>query len=218
MIKIKNIKLRISNLDHITNSYIIYNDNKTAVVVDPADESQKIIDFLKENDLTVKYIFITHSHADHILALNKLEEYTNAKILVNVKDLPGFNDYKISCADILNVKLPIVDTNKISTIEDNKDLVIEDMKFKFIHTPGHTVGSMCIYEETTNSLFTGDTIFYNSYGRCDLITSSFESMKESLKKIFSLFDDTTIIYPGHGDGTTLKEAKKRINLLIAIKR
>ena len=80
-------------------------------------------------------------------------------------------------------------------------------------------GSMCLYSDEEKILFTGDTIFHNCYGRCDLYTSSFDDMCKSLKKVFDMFgDEKIIIYPGHNEVCSLKEAENKIKLLLKISK
>lgn len=219
MITVERLKLEVSKLGHITNTYIIFDSNKNAVVIDPADEASKIISAIEKYSLNVKYIFITHVHADHITALQDLVKFTKAKVLVHEKDYNKFFDVKSSCADILDTYLQDVSKMEVKQIKvDEYNLDIGEMKFFIMNTPGHTSGSMVIHEKSTNILFSGDTIFSNSYGRCDLLTGSFENMKLSLKKIEDKFNSNTKIYPGHGEYSNIKEAMKKIKFLIAIKR
>ena len=218
MVNVEQIKVEVSKLGHITNSYVVYDDEKNAVVIDPGDEAEKIISFLKENELKVKYIFITHVHADHIAALEELVKYAGCKVVASKKDVPAFTSDELSCANILNVKLPKVEKESIVEIEDGFSLSVGNMEFSFMATPGHTPGSMCIYEKKLNSLFSGDTLFANAYGRCDLPGSSFEDMKKSLNKIFENFSDDVTVYSGHGHISSLSDSKKRVKLLLAIKR
>ena len=217
MINVKTIKVRISNLDHITNCYIVYDEEKNAVIIDPGDEKEKILDFVNKNNLNIKYVFITHVHIDHILALPDIVKNSDIKIVTTKQDIDGFYDENLSCANILNIKLPKFGLKNLIEVENNQIIKCGKMEFEFIFTPGHTKGSMCIYEKNMNCLFSGDTIFSNCYGRCDLPGASIEDMKKSLNMIFSRFSDDTYIYPGHNDFARLKEAKKRINLLLALK-
>lgn len=219
MIKIEKLKLEVSNLGHITNTYIIYDEDKNAVIIDPADESFKIIDVIKKYDLNVKYVFITHVHADHVSALNDVVSYTGAKVLCHEKDYDKFSDVKASCADILDAILQDVSNMDVYQIKEQEySIKVGNMDFFIINTPGHTSGSIVIYEKNTDVLFSGDTIFSNSYGRCDLISGSFDDIKKSVKKIEETFDSNTKIFPGHGEDSNIENAMKRIKLLIAIKR
>lgn len=151
------------------NCYILINDNN-ALVVDPGDNIEKIIDKLKE--LNLIGILITHYHFDHVGALNDLLEYKNVPIY----------DYK----------------------SEKKEYKIENFVFDIIETKGHKEDSVTFYFKNEQIMFTGDFIFKGTIGRTDLIGGNMNQMMESIKKIKN-YDENIILYPGHGDSTTLKE-------------
>ena len=220
MINIKKNEIRINNIDHITNSYIVYDDSKNAVLIDPGDEANKIIDDIKKNNLNLKYIILTHAHADHIGAVPYIVNEFKCRILVHENDYNMLFDNDKNCSCMLqNMKVDFssIKEENIIKISDDYNLELGEMQFHIIHTPGHTSGSICIELMDSKILFTGDTIFCNCYGRCDLYSSSIEDMKISLEKIFEAFSNDTIIYPGHNNGSNLKEAKKRIKMLMAFR-
>ncbi len=99
---------------------------------------------------------------------------------------------------------------KIHGITDGTIIDVGSIRLKVYHTPGHTSGSSILYEESTNILITGDTLFYDCYGRTDLESGNINEMKESLNKIFENFKEDTKVYPGHGIGGKLEDIKKRI--------
>lgn len=216
MVNIEKIKVNVGGKDHITNSYILYDDSKEAVIFDPADEQEKIIDKVKELELDVKYIVITHAHADHFGALEKIAKWTNAYILVHENDYEALVNKAPNYAEELGVRKQNLESFTIVKIFDGYNFKIGNINLEVIHTPGHTDGGICIFEKTSNSLFTGDTIFCNCYGRCDLYSASSEKMVESLKKIFSRFEDVTI-YSGHDKSVKIEESKKYIKMLMSIK-
>lgn len=117
---------------------------------------------------------------------------------------------------MLGVKNQSINSENIIEVKDGDKFNILSMKFEIIHTPGHTLGSICIYEKTTSSLFTGDTIFCDCYGRCDLYSGDFSNMVSSLKKLFNRFEDV-MIYPGHDKSVKIDSAKRRIRLLVSLK-
>ncbi|MEG2311034.1 MAG: MBL fold metallo-hydrolase [Clostridia bacterium] len=213
---VKKIEVSISQSQHITNSYLIYDETKDAILLDPGDEAQKIIDTINSLELKVKYICITHAHADHMGALEKVLKYTNAKILIHENDvLALFNKIENYC-DMLGVDKQNISKDVVIEIVDGYEFSVGNLKFEVIHTPGHTSGSICIFEKTSNMLFTGDTIFSDCYGRCDLQTGSIDKMVSSINKLFLRFSNIEI-YPGHNMSVNIDEAKKKIRLLLAMK-
>lgn len=219
MTNVEKIEVKINELEHVTNSYLVYDESKEAVLIDPGDQKDLIIKTIDKLGLKINYIIITHAHADHIGAARDIMDKYNCEFLIEKSDLEKLNNPISNCAYILNdMNVRQVSKDKIICVSDLYTFSVGSMDFKIIHTPGHTCGSVCIYEKNSKSLFTGDTIFDNCYGRCDLDTSSFEKMVSSLRKVFYMFGDEDIkIYPGHGNVTDLLSAKKRIKLLLKIK-
>lgn len=204
---------------HITNTYLVYDENqrkKEGILIDPADNAEKIINEIKKNKVNVKYIVVTHAHGDHIGALEEVIRYTKAKVLIHFSDKDSLSDEDKNYSLMLGVKNQSINSENIIEVKDGDKFNILSMKFEIIHTPGHTLGSICIYEKTTSSLFTGDTIFCDCYGRCDLYSGDFSNMVSSLKKLFNRFEDV-MIYPGHDKSVKIDSAKRRIRLLVSLK-
>lgn len=209
-------KIEIGKTGHITNCYIVWDSNNMAIVIDPAFDANRIIKIIEENNLKLCAIFITHCHIDHIVALNYLQKEYNVPVYGHIFDLENINNPKINCKEIINVNLDYIDFNNFNYLSGGEEIKVSDMVFEIINTPGHTKGSIVIFEKTANVLFTGDTIFENSYGRTDLNSGSFEDMKKSLNDIFNRFDNIEC-YSGHGNNFNLSNVKRKINLLLAFK-
>ena len=219
MINVEKIEVKINGLEHVTNSYLVYEESKEAVLIDPGDQKDLIVKNIDKLGLNINYIIITHSHADHIGAAKDIIDKYKCKMIIEKSDVEKLSNPISNCAYILNdMDVKHISNDKILCVSDSYSFSVGSMNFKLIHTPGHTSGSLCIYEKNSKSLFTGDTIFDNCYGRCDLDTSSFDEMLSSLRKIFNMFGEEYIkVYPGHGNVTDLLSAKKRIKLLLKIK-
>lgn len=187
------------------NCYII-GDKNEAIIVDPGSDAEGILNVLKENDISAKYILLTHCHFDHILAVEKLINQLDVKVIACQSEKENLFNPSINYTDRYSRK-PISLAADLYVCE-NDIIKSGDFEFIVLETPGHTSGSMCLYCKSQNLLISGDTLFFESVGRCDLATGSESFLIRSIKdKLFSLPDDTTVL-PGHGDNTTIGHEKK----------
>ncbi len=187
-----------------SNCYIVYDEKSLdAMVVDPGDEPAKILKIIKENSLKVIYIVCTHAHFDHIGAVASIKEKTGAKIVINKDDLEIYMGAKDQGA-FWGFEIEQPPAPDIFVIEGD-DLFVGGLKFKVLHTPGHSPGGICLYSE--GIILTGDTVFAGSVGRTDFYGGSIEELKKSFKKIMSLPPETKIL-PGHGDWSKIVEEKE----------
>ena len=216
MINVEKIEVDVASCGHITNCYLLYNENRNGILIDPGYDENKIIEYVNKFNVKVEYIVITHAHGDHMGALEAVQKYTNSKIIVHKNDYNALLSKEENYNEMLGVKNQYLNEDDIITVYDGYLIEIDELKFEIIHTPGHTSGCICIYEINNNMLFTGDTIFSDSYGRCDLFSGDFDKMVESLKKLFERFDDVKI-HPGHGEVVNIKIAKRYIRMLMAMK-
>ena len=189
-----------------TNCYFVYREGSNDVIfIDPADKGDYIYETLKDKDLHVKGILLTHGHFDHIWGCNKLRELSGAPIY-------AYEEEKVLCEDaVVNVSEQVGRPYTVIPdryLKDGEEITIAGITCKLIATPGHTVGSCCYYFEEAGILIAGDTLFEESVGRTDLATGSAGALVRSIKdKLFILPDDTKV-YPGHGDVTTIGHEKK----------
>lgn len=212
----KIIQIEVGDDNYPTNCYIIYDEENNAVVIDPGYDKEKIIDKINDKDLKVRYVILTHCHADHLGELEKVVKYTGAEVIIHEDDLDGLEDDEKSHFTALNVIKPNINKEKIITVKDEDIIKVGNIELEVIHTPGHTSGCMCLLEKSTESLFTGDTIFATCYGRVDLKSGNFKDMANSIEKIFDRFEDI-IIYPGHEKVVNIDDCKRRIRLLLKVR-
>ncbi|MBF1130625.1 MAG: MBL fold metallo-hydrolase [[Eubacterium] sulci] len=194
------------------NAYIVYDDTKNAYIVDPGGYKPELNSFIVENELNLEYIVLTHGHGDHIGGVEQLKDlYPQAKVVAhrNEKEMLE-SPYQNTSIEIYG--RPITVTADI-WVEDGQELQCGDMTMKFIYTPGHTKGGMCIL--CGNILFSGDTLFQMSIGRTDFYGGDFDELINSIKtKLFVLPDDT-IVCPGHMGETSIM-AEKRYNPFVRV--
>lgn len=181
------------------NCYIVGDDRtREAIVIDPGDEPDRIVETIKEDKLNVSTIVCTHGHFDHLGAIGDIKRETGAKVLIHNDDLFIFKTARQQAAlwgfEIDDMPDPD------ETVKEGDIIRVGNLVFKFIHTPGHSPGSICLYGEGV--VFTGDTLFQDSVGRTDLPGGNMEKLKESFKRLLNLPDEI-VVFPGHGPDTTI---------------
>lgn len=207
------MEIKIIKVGHLqTNCYVVYDGSGEAAVIDPGADAHKILAFLNENSLKLKYIFLTHGHFDHILAVPEIKEATGAKVVITAGDAHSLKAADKSLASYVNAEQTYTEPDVIA--EDGSSFEVGGMKFTYLHTPGHTPGSAVII--SGDSIFSGDTLFADDCGRCDLPGGDYTEMLRSLRRLSSLEGDYNV-YPGHDESTTLsRERKHNVNMLEAI--
>jgi len=187
------------------NCWLVSNTNtKEALLIDPGDEPDKILDWVRNKGVIIKYMVATHGHLDHVAASKHLSEKLGQKLHIHREDIPILSRLRESR---LGLGLPPVDPpQSVNEIEEGFIFSLGDLEFKVIHTPGHTPGSICIYGE--GIIFTGDLIFLGSVGRTDLPGGDTDLLKKSLKEKIITLPYSTKIFPGHGPETTVENEVK----------
>ncbi len=190
-----------------TNTYIVCDERtKEAMVIDPGGEAERIVEVLDILGVEeIRYIFLTHCHADHIGGIHDLKEAKGGKILISREDSEGLYNKEISLADYVNMQIPELEAD--SRIDDEDLIHVGDIEFKVISTPGHTKGSVSLYCEKERLIFTGDTLFSGTWGRTDLPTGNFGEIMASISDKLMLLPEETICYPGHGKTTMIQDEK-----------
>lgn len=195
-----------TNLADPTNCYIIVEEEtKEAMVIDPASEADKICEMLEVLQAKLKYIYLTHCHGDHTGAVVELQNRYGAKVLIERKESENLRNPEVTLNYFIGI--PDIRLEEDSRIDDNDAIHLGELEFRVIHTPGHTGGSTSLYCEKEKMLFSGDTIFHGTWGRTDLPTGSLVDIMESITKKLLILPEDTIVYPGHGKSTMIREEK-----------
>ena len=187
------------------NNYLLMDKNtKEAVLIDCSEYKQEIIEDIYKLGAKVKYILLTHGHFDHILGVNKMTEALGVDAYINKEDVVLAENINMM-PKLLN--LPMAEVPIINgRIEDWQEFQLGEHKIKAIPTPGHTEGGMSFLVDN-EFLFSGDTLFCQSFGRTDLFGGNIKKLVNSIKNVLFELDDNIIVYPGHGQSTTIKFEK-----------
>ena len=193
---LKQLKINSVMQGIVTNCYIIVDEKtKETMIIDPAEDAEKIEELLDILEAKVKYIYLTHCHGDHIGAVEQLRREKGGKVLIHKDDYEGLKNPEINLTEILAENAIKIEAD--SRVNDGDVLHIGNLEFKVIHTPGHTKGGTSLYCKKENCLFSGDTLFRGTWGRTDLPTSSREEIMDSIVNKLMKLPDETIVYPGH---------------------
>jgi len=184
-----------------TNCYLLFNeDTKDAIIIDAPEDILTVCSYIKDNNLKVHCVMLTHGHIDHIKGLNQIEfpfyiHREDRKFLVS----PGLNLSSLLLEEPFKVgRLPLLLNEKI--------LRLGSFEIEVIHTPGHTPGSVSF--KLRDWLFCGDTLFFDSIGRVDLPYASYPVLISSIKEKIVSLKDQILVFPGHGPSTTIKREKE----------
>src|SRR3990172_1049303 len=187
------------------NSYLVVCEKtRCAVIIDPGDDEAYIMDVVKSQDARVDYIFLTHGHLDHISGVARIRKQYGCQALMHEKDLFLVKNMN-SQAMLFNLQAPkgfIPD----KYVHEGDELKVGELVFRVIETPGHSPGSICYRAE--NIIFVGDTLFYDSIGRTDLIGGSSDDLYASINSKLFVLPPELEIYPGHGPSSTIGDRKQ----------
>jgi hydroxyacylglutathione hydrolase len=187
----------------------VFGDEKTrqAIVVDPGDEISKITAILDKHKLKVIAIVITHGHIDHVAGAHKLRELTAAPIYMNERDREQLEMLEVQAGWLGIPTPPKVDIDVLAT--DGAVLQLgSGIEFEIMLTPGHTRGSLCMWIPQERKLVAGDTLFRDSIGRTDLPGGDGEKILSSIQTYLLRLPDEVVVFPGHGESTTIGREKQ----------
>ena len=189
-----------------TNCYIVWDANNDGVIIDPGAPSEETESFIKDNDIKIVWILLTHGHSDHIGGVASLRNLSENGVAIHYDDADALTDTNKNLSAYVGENVKVAAPDKL--LKDGDELTAGSLKISVIHTPGHTEGGVCllIADGDDKILMSGDTLFARSVGRSDLPGGDEAQPIESLKKLDPL-PDKMRVYPGHGPETTIGAEK-----------
>lgn len=189
-----------------TNCYFIINENtKEAIIIDPAAQADDIMKQLESDNLTPVAILLTHGHFDHIMAVNHLVQEYAIPVYASEEEKELLASSRLNCSIMMGHGYV---TEMTQGLQDQDEIVLANIPIKVIHTPGHTIGGTCYYLSKEAVLFSGDTLFYESIGRTDLPTGNSSQLLKSVNEKLMVLPDNIKVYPGHGTATSIGNERR----------
>jgi len=193
------------------NCYILWDEkDKEAIVVDPGEEGERIIEVIRKNSLKIRSIVNTHTHIDHIGANDFLREKTEASLLAHSADVFLLQNAELNLSALTGKDRSFGLPDRV--LEEGDEIRVGGFSLRILHTPGHTPGGICLYGD--NKLFSGDTLFAGGIGRTDLAAGDLRELQKSIKDKILTLPDEVVVYPGHGPSTTVGK-ERRYNFFIS---
>lgn len=194
-----------------TNCYIAADEaTGFACLFDAPAEAEHILDYLSKKNLKLEYIFLTHIHFDHILAVDEIKQKTGAKLYINENDAEKLNDPYATLSYDRSLNIPHLEYDALTS--DGMSISLPIGEIKVIHTPGHSKGSVCYL--IGDILISGDTLFKRTIGHTDSFDGDYDAEIASIKNKLLILDENTSVYPGHGFSTTIGAERKENPFLI----
>ena len=188
------------------NGFVVWCEkSRDAVLIDPGDEVEELVDIVEQNGLSVKYILLTHAHFDHISGVSRAKAKFGAPIYLHPGDR-FFYENAVQQAALFGVQIEA--TPPVDQFYDGEGpLTFGDYEIRVHHTPGHCAGGVCLQAgpsgQAGKQLFVGDTLFAGSIGRTDLFGGDYDALIRSITTVLFAFGDDADVYPGHGPKTTI---------------
>ena len=202
------VKTFVCNMFH-ENCYVVYDEASCeTAVIDPGfywdEEKRKFAEFIQTNNLKVKYLLCTHLHFDHIFGTTFIEDTYDVKLSASLEDNDWITNFTRSAARF-GIAANSTPRPVGHPLHDGDVFTLGAEELRCIATPGHSAGGMCFYAPASNILFAGDTLFQGSIGRTDFADGNYTQLISSIQKQLLILPPHTIVYPGHGDPTSIDD-------------
>lgn len=191
------------------NCYIVYKNNR-GIIVDPGAGFEKIKKVVSELNIKIEAIILTHAHFDHIVSLEECRDYYNVPVYISEHEKDWLANPDFNGSTQFRLRIPVVARPAEHEFEENKKYELAGMSFTVLLTPGHSPGGVSF--DFGKFIVVGDALFRSGFGRYDLYGSDYDALKNSLGNVLFKLDGEKIVYPGHGDETTISR-ERDLNLI-----
>ena len=177
---------------------------REAVIIDPGDEAERILGAIEELKLIPKYILNTHGHIDHICAIDEISEIYPVPLAIHPADVMFYS--AMFNALLYGRTPPAVKRKPDILLQEGETIAFGTLTLEVLYTPGHSLGSICLVNPS-HCVFSGDTLFNRGIGRTDLPGGNYKQIEQSIRNKLYTLEDELLVYPGHGQSTTILEEK-----------
>lgn len=188
-----------------TNCYFIYNDKKEALIIDPGEETDVLLEVIESLNLKPLAVLITHSHYDHIGSLDDIREHFQIEAYISPIEQEWLSNPSLNLSGGSSWMEPVTAKPAENELEMNQNYQLADFSFRVVPTPGHSPGSVSYIFEADQFVICGDTLFHGTIGRTDLPQADLHTLKNSIRRELFTLPQNYKVYPGHGSPTTIKE-------------
>lgn len=201
----------VCNMLH-ENCYVVYDEaSREAAIIDPGfywdNEQQVLTHFIDAKQLQVKYLLCTHLHFDHIFGTTFVEDTYGVKLSASLSDNMWIDNFTSTVARF-GIRPNGYPRPVTHPLHDGDILSLGESTLQCIATPGHSAGGLCYYDQAGQQLFSGDTLFQSSIGRTDFADGNYAQLIKSIQERLLTLPPNTVVYPGHGDTTTIGDEMK----------
>ena len=192
----------------MVNTYLVIDENtKKGFIVDPGGFDKKLCSVVEQSGISLEYIILTHGHVDHIGGVEDYrKKFPQIKVIASKAELEMLKNPDFNMSNVMGIS-PVSLVPDITVVEGDC-ISVGDIDIRFVMTPGHSPGGMCIIIDKEKVVFSGDTLFAQSIGRTDFPGCSFEKLINSIKEKLFVLDDDTVVYPGHMNSTSIGFEKR----------
>ena len=184
-----------------SNSYLVAADDGAGMIVDAGGDGEGIVAAAEQAGFEVKLLLLTHGHFDHVGAVREVKEATGCTVAIHQDDAGKLGRFSLNT--IIKRAVPPAPER---LLVDGDEINVGELRFRVLHTPGHTPGGICIYGHGV--VFTGDTLFRRSVGRTDMPRGSHSELLRSIQSKLIVLPDETVVLPGHGASSTIGEERR----------